>query len=41
MQRQPIYIADTDHDYGLYEIERRDHIEYERKIQNGDNKYCI
>ena len=42
MYRQPVCIYDADHDYILDEIERRDHIEYERKIHN-DDKYelCI
>ena len=37
MQIQPICIADADHDYILNEVERRDHIDYERQIYN-DNK---
>ena len=37
MQRQTIFIADSDHDYIQDEIERPDHIEYERQIHD-DNK---
>ena len=30
VQREPIYIADADHDYIIGEIERCDNIEYKR-----------
>ena len=36
VHRQPICTADVDHDYIIDIIERHDHIEYERKIQNDD-----
>ena len=36
VQRQPIFIDDEYHDYILYEIERRDNIEYERQVHNDD-----
>ena len=36
VQRQPICIADADHDYILDKIERRDNIEYEIQIHNDD-----
>ena len=32
VQRQPILIADEDHDYNINKIERHDHIEYEIKL---------
>ena len=28
VQRHPIFIYDADHDYILYKMDRRDHIEY-------------
>ena len=34
--REKQFIAVTDHDYILDEIEFHDYIEYERQIQNGD-----
>ena len=30
------HIADADHDYILYKIDRQDHIEYERQINIDD-----
>ena len=36
VQRQQICIYDTDHDYIIDKIERRDHIEYEKQIHNDD-----
>ena len=36
LQKQPIFIDDTDHDYILDEIMRHDHIEYERQIHNDE-----
>ena len=36
VHRQPIFISDSEHDYILEKIERRDYIEYERKIHNDD-----
>ena len=36
VQIQPICIANVDHDYILDEVERRDHIDHERKINNYD-----
>ena len=35
-QRQPIFISDAYHDYILYEIEHRNHIEHEKLIHNDD-----
>ena len=36
IHRQPIFIADADHDYVLDEIEHHDHIYYESQIHNYD-----
>ena len=36
VQRQPICIDDADHGYIIDETERRDHIEYEVQIHNGE-----
>ena len=34
MQRQPMFIDDAYHYYIIYEIERHDHIVYEKQIHN-------
>ena len=36
VQKQLIFIADTDHDYIIDKIEHYDHIDYEIQIHNDD-----